>query len=134
MSRDEQIQEALDRRQRPAGSTAADAAAYHVVFAALREDEGFDLPPDFADAMVARVLPEPIGASPFERYVLPVLLAAACAVAIPSMVAGLGPALNGLASAASETSDVHVLAAITLTLMMVAAADRLFRRMGHAPG
>lgn len=137
MSRDEQMQEALDRRHRAAASTVADGtpddAAYRVVFAALHDDDGFDLPADFADALVARLLPEPVGASPFERYVLPLLLAVAFAVAIPSLAAGLGPALTGLARAVPDTAGVQILAVITLTVIVVAAADRLFRRMGHPP-
>ena len=88
MERDEEIQDALDRGNARAAAD-ADEAAYQVVFAALREDEGFALPADFADAMAARLMPAPVRASPFERYVLPVLMLAACVLAVPSVVAAL---------------------------------------------
>lgn len=132
MERDEEIQRALDQGNARAAADAAEAA-YQVVFAALREDEGFALPGDFADAMAARLMPAPVRASPFERYVLPVLILAACAMGVPPVVAALREALTSVAGPAGESSGLHVIAAVALVLGLVAVADRLARRAGLAP-
>lgn len=134
MTRDEEIQEALDRRGASAAGGGADEAAYRVVFAALAEDDGFALPAGFADAMAARLLPGPVRASPFERYVLPVLFAAACVMSVPLVVVTLGGALAAVAGPEGGTSGLHAVAAITLALVVIAGADRLARRAGLAPG
>jgi hypothetical protein len=132
MERDEEIQDALDQGPvRAAGD--ADEAAYQVVFAALREDEGFALPADFADAMVARLMPAPVRASPFERYVLPVLMLVACALAVPTVVKALGQALTSVAGPVGENSGLHAVAVVAVALVVLAAADRLARRAGLAP-
>jgi hypothetical protein len=132
MERDEEIQYALDRGTvRAAGD--ADEAAYRVVFAALGEDEGFTLPADFADLMTARLMPEPVRASPYERYVLPVLMAAACVIGIPFVVAVLGGALTGVAGPVSRNSGLHGIAVVALVLVVLGTADRLARRAGFAP-
>jgi hypothetical protein len=132
MDRDEQIQDALD--QGTAGAAAdADEAAYQVVFAALAEDEGFALPAGFADAMAARLMPARVRASPFERWILPVLMLAACAMAVPTVVAALAQALTRVAGPVGESSGLHALAAAALVLVVLAAADRLARRAGLAP-
>jgi hypothetical protein len=132
MERDDEIQAALDGGHARAAAD-ADEAAYQVVFAALREDEGFALPPDFADAMAARLMPARVRASPFERYVLPVLMLAACAMAVPTVIAALARALTGVAGPVGERSGLHALAAVTLVVVVLAAADRLARRVGLAP-
>lgn len=132
MERDEEIQDALDRGDARAAAD-ADEAAYQVVFAALREDEGFALPAGFADAMAARLMPARVRASPFERYVLPVLLLAACAMAVPTVVAALGHALTGVAGQVGGSSGLQPIAAVALVLVVLAAADRLARRAGLAP-
>lgn len=132
MERDEQIQDALDRGSVRAAAD-ADEAAYQVVFAALGEDEGFALPAGFADAMTARLMPGPVRASPFERYVLPVLLLAACAMGVPTVVTALGGALARVAGPVGESSGLHVIAVVALVLLVLAAADRLARRAGLAP-
>jgi hypothetical protein len=132
MDRDEEIQAALD--QGNARATAdADEAAYRLVFAALREDEGFVLPADFADAMTARLMPARVGASPFERYVLPVLMLVACAMGVPVVIGMLGGALTRVAGPAGESSGLHVIAAVAIVVVLLAAADRLARRAGFAP-
>jgi hypothetical protein len=132
MERDDEIQRALDQG---AARTAADAdeAVYQVVFAALREDEGFALPPGFADAMAARLMPARVRASPFERYVLPVLMLAACVLAVPTVVGALWTALTGVAGPVAENSGLHAVAAVAVVLALLAAADRLARRLGLAP-
>lgn len=132
MDRDEEIQDALDRGNARAAAD-ADEAAYQVVFAALDEDEGFALPAGFADAMAARLMPARVRASPFERYVLPVLLLAACAMAVPTVVAALGQALTSVAGPVGGRSGLHPIAAVALVLVVLAAADRLARRAGLAP-
>ena len=132
MERDEEIQEALDRGS-ARGAGDADEAAYRVVFAALAEDEGFALPADFADLMTARLMPEPVRASPFERYVLPVLVAAACVIGAPFVVAVLGGALTGVAGPVSQNSGLHGIAVVALVVAFVAGADRLARRAGLTP-
>ncbi len=132
MERDEEIQDALDRGSAH-GAGDADEAAYRVVFAALAEDEGFALPTDFADLMTARLMPEPVRASPFERYVLPVLVAAACVIGVPFVVAVLGGALTGVAGPVSQNSGLHGIAVVALVVAFVAGADRLARRAGLAP-
>ena len=132
MERDEEIQDALDRGSARAAAD-ADETAYRVVFAALGEDEGFVLPADFADLMTARLMPEPVRASPFERYVLPVLMAAACVIGIPFVVAVLGGALTGVAGPVSQNSGLHGIAVVGLVVALVAWADRLARRAGLAP-
>ncbi|HEX8321861.1 hypothetical protein [Longimicrobium sp.] len=132
MERDEEIQDALDRGS---AHTVADAdeAAYRVVFDALGEDEGFSLPSNFADLMTARLMPEPVRASPFERYVLPVLMAAACVIGVPFVVAVLGGALTGVAGPVSQNSGLHGIGVVALVVALVATADRLARRAGLAP-
>ncbi|HEY0016569.1 MAG TPA: hypothetical protein VGC13_09635 [Longimicrobium sp.] len=132
MERDEEIQAALDSGSARAAAD-ADEAAYQVVFAALREDEGFALPPDFADAMAARLMPAPVRASPFERYVLPVLMLVACAMAVPTVIAALGGALTGVAGPMGESSGLHAIAAVALVAVVLGMADRLARRAGLAP-
>jgi hypothetical protein len=130
--RDEEIQDALDRGD-ARDRMDADEAAYQVVFAALGEDPGFALPSDFADAMAARLMPVRVRASPFERYVLPVLLLAACAMAVPTVIAALGQALASVAGPAGGSSGLRAIAAAALVLVVLAAADRLARRAGLAP-
>lgn len=132
MDRDEEIQEALDRGIAPPAAD-ADEAAYQVVFAALREDEGFALPAGFADAMAARLMPARVRASPFERYVLPVLMLVACVMAVPTVVAALGQALVSVAGPVGGSSGLRAIAAVALVLVVLAAADRLARRFGLAP-
>jgi hypothetical protein len=132
MERDEEIQDALDRGSARAAAD-ADEAAYQVVFAALGEDEGFALPAGFADAMAARLIPAPVRASPFERYVLPVLVLAACAMGVPTVAAALREALASVAGPAGGSSGLHVIAAVAAVLVVLAAADRLARRAGLAP-
>ena len=132
MERDEEIQEALDRRTARAAQD-ADEAAYRVVFAALGEDPGFALPADFAELMTARLMPEPVRASPFERYVLPVLMAAACVIGVPFVVAVLGGALTGVVGPVSQNSGLHGIAVVALVLVVLGTADRLARRAGLAP-
>jgi hypothetical protein len=132
MERDEEIQDALDRGSAHAAGD-ADEAAYQVVFAALGEDEGFALPADFADQMTARLMPGPVRASPFERYVLPVLVAAACVIGVPFVVAVLGGALTGVAGPVSRNSGLHGIAAVALVAALLAWTDRLARRAGLAP-
>jgi hypothetical protein len=132
MEHDEEIQDALDRGAVRAAAD-ADEAAYRVVFDALGEDEGFALPADFAELMTARLMPEPVRASPFERYVLPVLMAAACAIGVPFVVAVLGGALTGVAGPVSQNSGLHGIAVVALVLVVIATADRLARRAGLAP-
>jgi hypothetical protein len=132
MERDEEIQDALDRGSAHAAGD-ADEAAYRVVFAALGEDEGFALPSNFADLMTARLMPEPVRASPFERYVLPVLMAAACVIGVPFVIAVLGGALTGVAGPVSQNSGLHGIAVVALVVALVAWADRLARRAGLAP-
>lgn len=132
MQRDEEIQDALERGDARAAAD-ADEAAYQVVFAALAEDEGFALPAGFADAMAARLMPVRVGASPFERYVLPVLLLVACAMGVPAVVAALGQALTSVAGEVGRSSGLLAVAAVALVLVVLAAADRLARRAGLAP-
>lgn len=132
MQRDEEIQDALDRGAARAAAD-ADEAAYQVVFAALREDEGFALPADFADAMTARLMPAPVRASPYERYVLPVLLLAACVLGVPPVAGTLGQALARVAGRVGESSGLHPIAVVALVLVVVATADRLARRAGLSP-
>jgi len=132
MERDEEIQDALDRGSARAAAD-ADEAAYRVVFAALGEDPGFALPSNFAELMTARLMPEPVRASPFERYVLPVLMAAACVIGVPFVVAVLGGALTGVAEPVSRNSGLHGIAVVALVVALVATADRLARRAGLAP-
>ena len=132
MERDEGIQDALERGVARAAAD-ADEAAYRVVFAALAEDEGFALPTGFADAMAARLMPAPVRASPFERYVVPVLMLAACAMVVPFVSGALGQAVTTVAGPVRESSGLHAVAVVALVLAMVAAADRLARRAGWAP-
>ena len=141
--RDEQIQDALDREIAAARETAReparaaaddDEAAYRVVFAALAEDEGFALPAGFAEAMAARLMPAPLRASPYERYVLPVFLVAAFAMGIPAVVAALRQALRSVAGATGGGSGLQLVAGIALVLLVLAAADRVARRAGWSPG
>jgi hypothetical protein len=132
MERDEQIQDALDQGTARAAAN-ADEAAYRVVFAALAEDEGFALSAGFADAMTARLMPASVRASPFERWVLPVLMLAACAMGVPAVFGALGPALTGVVGPVGENSGLHALAAAALVLVVLAAADRLARRAGLTP-
>lgn len=132
MDRNEEIQDALDRGNARAAAD-ADEAACQLVFAALREDEGFVLPAGFADAMAAWLMPAPVRASPFERYVLPVLLLAACAMGVPAVAAALGQALTSVAGPVGESSGLHTIAVVALVLLLLAAADRLARRAGLAP-
>ncbi|WP_420127122.1 hypothetical protein [Longimicrobium sp.] len=132
MDRDEQIQAALDGGN---ARTAADVdeAAYQLVFAALREDEGFGLSANFAEAMAARLMPARVRASPFERYVLPVLMLVACAMGVPVVIGMLGGALTRVAGPAGESSGLHVIAAVALVVALIAVADRLARRAGLTP-
>ncbi|HYR10203.1 MAG TPA: hypothetical protein VEQ60_20685 [Longimicrobium sp.] len=130
--RDEEIQDALDQGTARAAAN-ADEAAYQVVFAALAEDEGFALPPDFADAMAARLMPAPVRASPFERWVLPVLMLAACAMGVPAVFGALAQALTRVAGPVGENSGLLALAAVALVLVVLATADRLARRAGLTP-
>lgn len=130
--RDEQIQDALERGI-PRAAADGDEAAYRLVFAALAEDEGFDLPAGFADAMAARLMPAPVRASPFERYILPVLVLVACAMGVPAVVGALGEALARVAGPAGGSSALYPIAAVALVLLVLAAADRLARRAGLAP-
>lgn len=132
MERDEAIQDALDRGNARAAAD-ADEAAYQVVFAALRQDEGFALPADFADAMTARLMPARVRASAFERYVLPVLMLVACAMGVPAVVEALGQALTRVAGPAGESSGLHAIAVVALVVVVLAVADRLARRAGLAP-
>jgi hypothetical protein len=132
MERDEQIQDALERGAVRAAAD-ADEAAYQVVFAALGEDPGFALPAGFADAMAARLMPARVRASPFERYVLPVLMLVACAMGVPPVVGALGQALKSVAGPAGQSSGLHAIVAVALVLLVLAAADRLARRAGLAP-
>lgn len=132
MTRDEQIQDALDGRHASVHAD-ADEAAYRVVFAALGEDDGFDLPDNFAELMAARLMPEPVRASPFERYVLPVLMAAAFVIAMPFVVVTLGQALTGVAGPLAQNPGLRAIAVIALALILVSGADRLARRTGLAP-
>lgn len=132
MQRDEQIQDALDRGAARAAAN-ADEAAYQVVFAALGEDPGFALPAGFADAMAARLMPVRVGASPFERYVLPVLMLVACVLAVPTVVGALGQALKSVAGSPGGSSGLHAVAVAAAVLLVLAAADRLARRAGLAP-
>lgn len=132
MERDEEIQDALDRGNARAAAN-ADEAAYQVVFAALGEDEGFALPAGFADAMAARLMPAPVRASPFERYVLPVLMLVACAMGVPVVVAALGKAMISVAGTVGGSSGLGAIAVVAVVLAVVAAADRLARRAGLAP-
>lgn len=132
MERDEEIQDALDRG-RVDGAADADEAAYRVVFAALGEDEGFALPEDFAELMTARLMPRPVRASPFERYVLPVLMLVACAIGVPFVVAVLGGALTGVVGPVSQNSGLHGIAVVALVVALIAWADRLARRAGLTP-
>ncbi|HEU4883717.1 MAG TPA: hypothetical protein VFT45_15775, partial [Longimicrobium sp.] len=125
--RDEEIQDALDRGAARAAAD-ADEAAYQLVFAALGEDPGFALPAGFADAMAARLMPAPVRASPFERYVLPVLMLAACALGLPAAVAALGLALKRAVGPMGGSAGVHAIAAAALVVLVLAAADRLARR------
>ena len=104
-----------------------------MVFAALGEEPGFALPPGFADAMVARLMPIRVGASPFERYVLPLLVLVACAMGVPTVAGALGQALKSVAGLAGGSSGLHAIAAVALVLLALAAADRLARRAGLAP-
>ena len=129
VDRDEEIQRALERDNARAAAD-ADEAAYQLVFAALAEDEGFALPAGFADAMAARLMPAPVRASPFECYVLPVLLLVACAMGVPTVVGSLGDAVTRVAG---EGSGLRTVAIIALVLVVLAAADRLARRAGLAP-
>lgn len=123
MDRDDEIQRALDEGDaRAAGD--ADEAAYRVVFAALKEDEGFALPADFADAMTARLMPARVRASPFERYVLPVLVLVACAMALPAVIAALGGALVRVTGPVSDNAGLQAIAAVAVVLAVLAAADR----------
>jgi hypothetical protein len=103
------------------------------VFAALREDEGFALPADFADAMAARLMPAPVRASPFERYVLPVLMLVACAMGVPTVLAALGGAFTRVMGSVGESSGLHAIAAVGLVVVVLAAADRIARRAGLTP-
>jgi hypothetical protein len=132
MERDEEIQDALERGIARAAAD-ADEAAYQVVFAALREDEGFALPAGFADAMAARLMPAPVRASSFERYVLPVLMLVACVLGLPAVVGALGQAVTGLAGEMGGSSGLLALAAVAVVLIVLAAADRLARRAGLTP-
>jgi hypothetical protein len=132
MERDEEIQDALDRGAARAAPD-ADEAAYQVVFAALREDPGFALPQDFAEAMTARLMPPRVRASPFERYVLPVLMLAACAMGVPTVLDVLGGALGRVSGTAGGGSSLQTLAIVALVVALLAAADRLARRAGLAP-
>jgi hypothetical protein len=132
MERDDEIQAALDQGHARAAAD-ADEAAYQVVFAALGEDEGFALPAGFADALAARLMPAPVRASPFERYVLPVLMLVACAMGVPVVVATLGEALTSVAGQAGESSGLQAIAVAALVLVVLAAADRLARRAGLTP-
>jgi hypothetical protein len=132
MERDEEIQDALDRRAARAAPK-ADEAAYQVVFAALREDPGFALPQDFADAMTARLMPARVRASPFERYVLPVLMLVACATGVPTVLGVLGGALGRVSGTAGASSALQTLAVVALVVLLLAAADRLARRVGLTP-
>jgi hypothetical protein len=132
LERDEEIQDALDRGTARAAAD-ADEAAYQVVFAALGEDPGFTLPAGFADAMAARLMPAPVRASAFERYVLPVLMLVACGLGVPPVIAALRQALAEVAGPVGESSGLHVVAAAALVLLLVAVADRLARRAGLAP-
>ena len=132
MERDEEIQDALDRGIARAAAD-PDEAAYQLVFAALREDPGFALPQDFADTMAARLMPARVRASPYERYVLPVLMLVACAMGIPVVLGVLGRALGRVAGPAAESSGLQTLAVVALVVALLAAADRLARRAGLAP-
>ena len=132
MERDDEIQRALDEGNARAAAD-ADEAAYQVVFAALREDEGFALPPGFADVMAARLMPAPVRASPFERYVLPVLMLVACAMGVPAATAALGGAWKSVAGPAGQGSGLQTIVVVALILLVLAAADRLARRAGLAP-
>jgi hypothetical protein len=130
--RDEEIQAALDQGHARAAAD-ADEAAYQVVFAALREDEGFALPAGFADVMAARLMPAPVRASPFERYVLPLLMLAACALGLPAVLSALRQALATVAGPGGGSSGIQTVAVVAAVLLVLAAADRLARRAGLAP-
>jgi hypothetical protein len=132
MDRDQEIQAALDRGDARAAAD-ADEAAYQVVFAALAEDEGFALSAGFADAMAARLMPVRVGASPFERYVLPVLVLVACALGVPAAAGALGQAVKSVAGPAGGSSGLLSIAAVALVIIVLAAADRLARRAGLSP-
>lgn len=138
MHGDDEIQDALDRRGRegmPAAGSGdagdADRAAYEVVYAALADDAGFALPPDFAEAVAARVMPLPARASVYERWVLPALLFTSSAIALPVVLPQVFRGIE-LAYGAPENFLPQVLQAL-LALAAVAAADRLVRRWGWAP-
>jgi hypothetical protein len=132
MDRDEEIQGALEQGAAHAAGD-ADEAAYRVVFAALREDPGFALPADFADAMAARLMPAPVRASPFETYVLPFLLLAAGVMGVPTVVAVLGESLRAVGRPLVGNPGAHAVAAAAAVLLLVAVADRLARRAGLTP-
>lgn len=132
--RDDEIQDALDRGAAgPASPGAADAdrAAYAIVYAALAEDTGFALPAAFAEALAATAMPEPARPSVFERAILPLLLLASAAVAVPTVLPQLARAFRLLPAAPGGGMPVALAAG--LVLLLVAAADGLARRGGWAP-
>ena len=143
--RDREIQDALDRQPRAAaafdtadavesgdeGNAAdADRAAYAIVYAALAEDVGFTLPTAFAESIAAAAMPQPARPTVFERVILPVLLLASAAIAVPTAVAQLARAFRVLFGTPDGGMPVVTVA---LVLLLVAVADQLARRRGWAP-
>ena len=141
MARDEEIQDALDRPPRDAAEPGeravaddaqdADRAAYAIVYAALADDTGFELPAGFAEAMAAQAMPAPPRPSIVERWVLPVLLVLCSAIAIPATVPQLARAFRILLGGPEGGVPAAGLAA--LALLLVAAADQVARRRGWGP-
>ncbi|HYR10201.1 MAG TPA: hypothetical protein VEQ60_20675 [Longimicrobium sp.] len=70
--------------------------------------------------MAARLMPAPVRASPFERWVLPVLMLAACAMGVPAVFGALGQALVSVVGPVGENSGLLALAAVALVLVVVA--------------
>lgn len=132
MKRDDEIQDALDRlppgeRARgEAGAGDADRAAYALVYSALAEDAGFALPADFAEAMTARVMPAPVRPSVYERWILPLLMLASGAIALPTVAPALARAFRPLLTSPAGGPSTGAIAG--LALLLVAAADQLMKK------
>ena len=102
----------------------AELAAYRVLYAALREEPDFALPPSFAEGLARRVFP---AREPLWEWLAPaalLLTGGAALVAIPPARGSLRAALPAVTSLL-DAAPLPLLAAAGLAVGVVLLADRL---------
>lgn len=130
---DQEIQEILDAQRQAgragwgAGTSEGEAtAAYRIVFEALDEDPGWQLPERFADAVVGRVSRRGSWIDWLEPIVLLALVAFPAVFAVASFRASL---YAGLRDAWAELGELVVSSGMRVDLVAVAASTLLILRL-----